>query len=119
MLFAWLESKSLSTRAREIMQAMDNELLYSQVSLWEISLKYSIGKLPLPEEPRVYLPACIRRMSLGRAPLSDEVVYRSTELAQHHRDPFDRILIATAQKMSLPIISSDRVFSDYEVEVIW
>jgi len=119
LLFSWLESKALSARARAIIEASEQELYYSQASLWEISLKHSTGKLPLPEAPRDYLPACIARMSLERAAMTDEIIYRSAELVAHHKDPFDRVLIASAQVMSIPIISSDQFLNAYDIEVVW
>lgn len=119
LLFSWLDSASLSSRAREIIEASENELYYSQASVWEISLKHSIGKLNLPEPARVYLPACIRRMSLERAAMSDDILFQSTELEPHHKDPFDRVMIATAQEMAIPLLSRDRILSAYGVEVIW
>ena len=119
MLFAWLESNSLSDRAREIIEDPRNQLYYSQASIWEISLKYSIGKLPLPAAPKEYIPSCVKRMGLERAELSDAVLYGSTELAMHHKDPFDRVIIATAQSMSLPLLSRDRICAAYDVELIW
>jgi PIN domain nuclease of toxin-antitoxin system len=58
-------------------------------------------------------------MRLERAELSDAVLYQSTELPMHHKDPFDRMIIATAQSMSLPLLSKDRILADYDVELIW
>jgi len=119
LLFSWLDSAQLSSRAYELIEAAENELFYSQASVWEISLKYSIGKLSLPAQPAEYVPACVRKMALERAMMVDEIIYASTQLPAHHKDPFDRILIATAQAAVMPIISSDGVFGAYEVEVIW
>ncbi len=119
LLFAWLESSSLSAKAREIIENPGNELYYSQASVWEICLKYKIGKLPLPESPQMYLPACMQRMGMARAELTDAILYRSAELPEHHKDPFDLILIATAQSMSLPLLSKDRQIQKYDLEVIW
>jgi PIN domain nuclease of toxin-antitoxin system len=119
LLFSWLDSDSLSSAVRQIVESTENELYYSQASILEISLKYSIGKLPLPASPKEYIPSCVTRMGLERAELSDDVLYQSMELPMHHKDPFDRAIIATAQSMSLPLLSKDRVFEAYDVELIW
>jgi PIN domain nuclease of toxin-antitoxin system len=119
LLFAWLDSGSLSSVARAILEAPEHALYYSQASVWEISLKYSIGKLPLPAAPKEYIPNCVQRMGLERAELSDSVLYQAAELPMHHKDPFDRVMIATAQAMSLPLLSKDRVFAAYDVELVW
>ena len=58
-------------------------------------------------------------MGLERVELSDAMLYQSTELPMHHKDPFDRAIIATAQSMALPLLSKDRVLSAYDVELIW
>jgi PIN domain nuclease of toxin-antitoxin system len=119
LLFSWLDSDSLSRAVRQIIESTENELYYSQASVWEISLKYSIGKLPLPASPKEYIPSCVQRMGLERVELSDAMLYQSTELPMHHKDPFDRAIIATAQNMALPLLSKDRVLSAYDVELIW
>ena len=119
LLFSWLDSGSLSSVVRRIVESTENELYYSQASVWEISLKYSIGKLRLPAPPKEYVPSCVKRMGLERAEFSDAILYQSTELPDHHKDPFDRAIIATAQSLSLPILSKDRLLSAYDVEIIW
>lgn len=119
LLFAWFDSASLSNVVREILESQENELFYSQASVWEISLKHGIGKLALPAAPKAYIPSCVQRMGLQRAELSDAVLYRSTELPMHHKDPFDRVIIATAQSLSLPLLSKDRFLSAYDLELIW
>lgn len=119
LLFSCLESTKLSPRAYEIIETAKHQLFYSQASIWEISLKYSIGKLNLPNEPAIYLPSCVKTMALERAAMSDKIIYRSAQLPSHHKDPFDRVLIATAQITDMPIISSDGAFDAYDVNVVW
>ncbi|MBA3368478.1 MAG: type II toxin-antitoxin system VapC family toxin [Geodermatophilaceae bacterium] len=93
-------------------------LFLSAASAWEIAIKYGLGRLPLPEHPRIYVPARLR--SSGTTGLAVEIdhVHRVTDLPPHHRDPFDRLLIAQAQALNLPIVTADERFGYYDVQVI-
>ena len=95
----------------------DNELLLSAASSWEIAIKFALGKLPLPEPPAVYVP---RRMAAsGSRGLAVEHAHtlRVADLPTHHRDPFDRLLIAQAQIEKLTIVTVDRQFERYDVDL--
>ena len=95
-----------------------NEVFFSAASAWEIAIKYAIGKLRLPVEPHLYVPS---RLRLTRTRPLDVRVEHATRVAQlplHHRDPFDRLLMAQAQVERLAIMTADSVFSQYDVEVI-
>lgn len=94
------------------------ELFLSAASSWEIAIKYALGRLPLPEPPATYVPD--RMASSGVAALDVEHGHalRVAELPRHHRDPFDRLLIAQAQLERLPILTADRQLERYEVEVL-
>lgn len=95
----------------------DNELLLSAASSWEIAIKYALGKLPLPEPPVRYVP---RRMTAsGSRGLAIEHAHslRVAELPMHHRDPFDRLLVAQAQIEKLTLLTVDRQFEKYDVEL--
>jgi PIN domain nuclease of toxin-antitoxin system len=95
-----------------------NERVLSGASAWEIAVKYSIGKLQLPEPPSQFVPS---RMALTlTSPLSIELTHtlQVASLPFHHRDPFDRLLIAQAQVERLPIVTGDEKFENYDVEII-
>ena len=95
----------------------DNELLLSAASSWEIAIKFALGKLPLPEPPAVYVP---RRMAAsGSRGLAVEHAHtlRVADLPTHHRDPFDRLLIAQAQIEKLTIVTVHRQFERYDVDL--
>ena len=95
----------------------DNELLLSAASSWEIAIKFALGKLPLPEPPAVYVP---RRMAAsGSRGLAVEHAHtlRVADLPTHHRAPFDRLLIAQAQIEKLTIVTVDRQFERYDVDL--
>lgn len=118
-LFAWLEPDRLSERARKVIRARENQLFFSQISVYEITLKHKLGKLPLPESPETYLPDRIERFALTFLPLENADIYAMLNLPEAHRDPFDWLLLATAMRLKLPLISSDKAFKHYPVTVIW
>jgi PIN domain nuclease of toxin-antitoxin system len=107
-----------SPRALEAVEDRDNLLYLSAASAWEIAIKHALGKLRLPESPVTYVPT--RVATLGVQPLAIELTHalRACELPPHHRDPFDRLLVAQAQLEDLPILTADPVFSRYDVETI-
>lgn len=95
-----------------------NGLIVSAASSWEIAIKHAAARLTLPEPPERYVPHLLRE--LGAIPL---VIEHSHALAvatlpQHHRDPFDRMLIAQAQLLGVPIVTADHVMARYDVEIL-
>jgi PIN domain nuclease of toxin-antitoxin system len=107
----------LSVPSRALVVA-NNELLLSAASAWEIAIKYTLGKLPLPEPPQDLIPGLITRT--GVTPLS--VLHRHAlhvaTLPRHHHDPFDRLLVAQAQIERVPVLTTDKSFALYDVEVL-
>jgi PIN domain nuclease of toxin-antitoxin system len=93
-------------------------LVLSVVAPWEIAIKWSIGKLPLPEHPDRWTARLVREFGATVLPVSLAHAVQVAELPDHHRDPFDRLLIAQAQVEGLPIVTTDRSFAAYDVEVI-
>ena len=118
-LFLWAEPDRLSATARVLMADAKNQLIFSQVSAWEICLKYQVGKLPLPEKPGPFLRKRIRQTDLTYEPISDQALFHTVDLPPHHSDPFDRLLIATALTLRVPILSADKDFRRYSAEVVW
>jgi PIN domain nuclease of toxin-antitoxin system len=113
------QSERLSPRARGLLEDPENQLLLSAASSWEIAIKYALGKLPLPVPPVEYVPT--RMETSGTSPLAVQHSHalHAGGLPKHHGDPFDRLLIAQAQLESVPILTADRHFELYEVEVLW
>lgn len=108
----------LSKQTRRRILDIQNERVLSAASAWEIAIKYSIGKLELPEPPAEFVPS---RMALTvTTPLAVQVHHalHASRLPFHHRDPFDRLIIAQAQVEKLPILTSDREFESYDIELI-
>jgi len=119
--FLWwiTDDQKLSGRAREIISDGSNELFLSAATGWEIAIKVQIGRLKLPEEPIRFILEQMRINAIQSLPIQMNHALHVSTLPQHHRDPFDRLLIATAQLEGLPILSSDHQLVNYQVEVIW
>jgi PIN domain nuclease of toxin-antitoxin system len=108
----------LSNLAREIIEERVNELYFSIVSFWEISIKLGLGKLQI-QRPFSDLETDLAQLNITTLSIifADTETYLSLPL--HHRDPFDRILIAQAINHSLPIVSRDGQFDAYPVQRLW
>jgi PIN domain nuclease of toxin-antitoxin system len=111
--------KNLSSVARSAIEDEDNSLYLSIASLWEITIKLSLGKLDLQlsvdEMVESFLiPGGIEILQIETSHLS---ILR--DLPLHHRDPFDRLIIAQAQAENMTLISADGVFARYGVDLVW
>ena len=119
-LLWWLTApERLSTEAAGLIGDQGNEILVSVASSWEIAIKYALGKLPLPEPPEEYIPSRLQRCGFGTLHIEHAHALRVATLPPHHRDPFDRLLIAQCQVDGLPIITVDRRFAAYAVQIVW
>jgi PIN domain nuclease of toxin-antitoxin system len=96
-----------------------NEIWFSVASVWELGIKVGLGKLPLPEPLDRYLPSRIKQLGARSLEIRADHALQAGGLPLHHRDPFDRMLIAQAQVEGMTIVTSDRLFELYEVEVLW
>lgn len=115
----WIQGNpSLSDRAQEILSDDNNQLCLSVVSLWEVTIKLNIGKLTIPHTiDELYKLLDLFNVELIHISQSDLKQYLALPL--HHRDPFDRILIAQAIERSLVLVSADRSFEAYSVQQLW
>lgn len=108
----------LSREARALVESTEHELLLSAASAWEIAFKHALGKLSLPQPPARYVPTRMEMLRTSPLPIEHDHALRVAVLPPHHRDPFDRVLVAQAQIENLPILSTDRIFEEYDVTVI-
>ncbi len=115
-VFLWTlgHPEKISTAARRALGQADAERFVSVASLWEISIKVSTGKLSVPME----FDAGISHAAATLLPISMAQVERIESLPFHHRDPFDRMLIAQAIEEGLTIVTRDRIFQAYGVPVL-
>ena len=114
-----MDDPSLTATAREVIEDGDSVVLVSWATAWEMGIKYRRGLLKLPEEPRVFFQQQLAQNRFDEAPISLDIILFSTELPWHHRDPFDRIVIAKALRKSVEVVSSDSAFDAYGVRRVW
>ena len=116
-LLWWLaDDARLSARARDLISDPVNQVAVSAVSGWEIAIKQSLGKLDV--DPNRVLEE-VQNNGFEQLHVSFKHGLAAGALPAHHRDPFDRMLIAQAQCERLRLLSIDGVFSGYDVEVVW
>ena len=108
----------LSPQALAIIADRENQIFLSAASSWEIAIKYALGKLPLPEPPGSFVPKRLARDQMVALAVQHVHALKVAELPHHHRDPFDRLLIAQAQVERMPILTADTQFQDYGVDII-
>lgn len=120
-VFLWMISApdKLSTLARRIIEAEDNELYLSVVSGWEITIKTQIKKLILPIESDLYIENQIEENSIVVLPIKLKHALYTGKLPEFHRDPFDRMIIAQGIVEDLPILTDDSMIKKYPVEIYW
>jgi PIN domain nuclease of toxin-antitoxin system len=109
----------LSAAARSAIEGSGNTRQFSIASLWEIAIKVSIGKLEMSRPFLAVFPSALESNGIHLLPLSVEDVQQVATLPFHHRDPFDRILVAQAQVESASLVSADTAFDAYGVSRIW
>ncbi|MFZ5764142.1 MAG: type II toxin-antitoxin system VapC family toxin [Thermodesulfobacteriota bacterium] len=119
--FLWIIAGSgeLSVAAGEAFADPGNEVYLSAASCWEISVKYSLGKLRLPEEPARFLASQRARHFIEALPIVEQAVFHLAKLPPHHKDPFDRILICQAIEHSLVLLTPDPLITQYPVRTLW
>ncbi|MDD9988206.1 MAG: type II toxin-antitoxin system VapC family toxin [Spirochaetaceae bacterium] len=119
--FIWLctEPQRLSATATEAIDAPETVLLWSDVSALEIALKWSAGKIILPDPPRHWIEQQIAAWSMDCLRLQRNDIYRASELPALHRDPFDRLLVAAALGATATILTPDDAIHAYPVSCRW
>ena len=95
-----------------------SERFLSAASAWEIAIKYALGKLPLPEDPVLYVPDRMRVSRFQELAISTADALAVTRLPPHHRDPFDRLLVAQARRHGLTLVTADAAIERYDVALI-
>jgi PIN domain nuclease of toxin-antitoxin system len=118
-LIWWFSNESkLSRRASSMIANQNNTVLVSAAIAWELAIKVNLGKfdaLSLITE----LPRYVEDEGFEELPISMEQAVRTGLLPLHHRDPFDRLLVAQAQALNVPILSADAVLDQYDVKRVW
>lgn len=119
--FLWiiLGSPQLSPSARRIFADPGNEMYLSAISAWEIAIKNSLGKLPLPGRAAVFVAEQRNLHGVETLPLEEEASLYLPLLPKLHHDPFDRMLICQSIVHGLTILTPDQMISQYAVRTVW
>jgi len=119
VLLWWLvDSERLSDRARGVF--LDgSELYWSVASSWELAIKSRIGQVVLPAPPRRLIPKVLRDQSIRSLEITQSHALATADLPDHHRDPFDRLLVVQARLEKLVLVTADPIFSKYRVKRVW
>jgi PIN domain nuclease of toxin-antitoxin system len=119
-IFLWSQfaPSNLSPKLAALFAAEDVCWHLSQISVLEIQIKYDLGKLELPDPPQKFLPNLIQDSGLNFHPLENKAIYMLGKLPHLHRDPFDRLLIASALVKGWEIATVDTTFDQYPVQIV-
>ena len=117
LLWVMLDPKKLSKEAQNIIENTENKIYVSKISLWEIAIKIKIGKLNIKTD-FINIYKLLLSNDFDILDLSNQHIAETLQLPLYHRDPFDRMLIAQAKNENLKIITKDRNFKKYEVEIL-
>ena len=120
-VFLWIFSvpERISAVARRALRSEENELVFSVVSLWELALKVEARKLDLPLN-RDFVDHQLKEMGVSRIlDVAPRHVYAMISIPRIHADPFDRLLAAQCVSENMRLVSADRIFRKYPVEVVW
>ena len=119
----WLWSldavERINATGREILESGEKEIYFSAATAWEVSIKASLGKLKLPAAPYTCVTGFTEKQSLRSLPITSLHAVKVYDLAPHHRDPFDRLIIAQAVVEEMTVLTADRNFEKYPVDIVW
>ena len=120
-VFLWLisEPEKIPKSTLNLLQHSTHNLFLSTASVWEMSIKYELKKLLLPEKPEKFILTHVRANQIEFLPISFESAAVVHQLPSHHRDPFDRLLISQALHHKLVMVTTDVFIRRYEVDVLW
>ncbi len=115
ILLWWLDdNRSLSSQAREAIATTDNLIFVSVAVIWEIRIKQALGKLKITPDFLIIL----QQQGFEILSITANHAFKVGDLPMHHRDPFDRMLIAQAMEEGLTIMTHDRIFKKYKIPLI-
>ena len=119
-VFIWFAEgiNNISPKSMQLIEDLDNNIYFSIASIWEMGIKYNIGRLRLTK-PFHQIYNDLVQSNTEILPLNFSHILQYTQLELYHRDPFDRIIIAQSIVENLAIISKDKKFDEYNVKRIW
>jgi PIN domain nuclease of toxin-antitoxin system len=119
--FLWFVTADpkLSGPAQRAIATGSNEPLLSVASIWEMAIKVSIKRLPIPEPLETFIPTQLSVNRIGLLPIELRHVYEVAQLPLYHRDPFDRLLLAQALVEGITLVSADATLDRYSIQRLW
>lgn len=119
-IFIWWNGNLglLSLQARSVCENKENTLVLSLASIWEMQIKCQLGKLTLNQPLAEVIGSQQRANGLKLLPITTEHIYALQDLPSHHKDPFDRLLIAQASVENIALVAVDQVFQQYDVKLL-
>ncbi len=119
--FLWwaADDSRLPPSTRRLIGSGSNEVLVSSVSAWEIVVNVQRGRITLPETPERFIPRLLHESAFGPLPVTLSHALAVWRLPTHHRDPFDRLLIAQAVVEDLHLVTADEEIASYPVKIKW
>ncbi|MBI4377467.1 MAG: type II toxin-antitoxin system VapC family toxin [Nitrospinae bacterium] len=120
-VFLWwiMDDARLTPYIRDFIADEGNDLFLSSACCWEIAIKMKMGRLKLPDNPEKFIPDQMIANNISGLPIQLVHALHVYNLPDHHRDPFDRILVSQSRIEKIPIITNDQLFADYDVKVLW
>jgi PIN domain nuclease of toxin-antitoxin system len=116
-IFLWFitNNKRLADQYYDAISNQDNEIYLSVVSVWEATIKYQLGKLPLPESPEIYLPRQREKHLISSLSITETTITQLAKLPPLHNDPFDRLLLCQSLEHDLIIMTEDKAILSYSM----
>ncbi len=119
LLWSLTDPDRLPVKTRRLVSDRQHDVLLSTVVLWEIAIKVALGKLPLQRDLASWLPGYVDALGYRLLPINLSHALAVEHVPLHHRDPFDRLLVAQAQLEQATLVSADPVFARYDVPLLW
>lgn len=119
LLWIFLEPKRVPAHVKSFLRDdPKTEVYFSHVSSWEIAIKFGRGKLALPQPPDDFVRSRVSKAGWLHLPIELDHVLGVSRLPDHHRDPFDRLLVAQARAENMSVLTTDPRFADYDVDCV-
>ena len=119
LLWVLGEPERIAPDVRREIEDLSNAVLISAVCAWEIATKHALGKLPLPESPEALLERAVAELGAIELSITRRHALLSASLPNHHRDPFDRLLVAQATLEDATLVTADHLLPPYGVKLLW
>ncbi|MBD2144303.1 type II toxin-antitoxin system VapC family toxin [Sphaerospermopsis sp. FACHB-1194] len=116
-IFLWFitNNKRLADQYYDAISNQDNEIYLSVVSVWEATIKYQLGKLPLPASPEIYLPQQREKHLISSLSITETTITQLAKLPPLHNDPFDRLLLCQSLEHDFIIMTEDKAILSYSM----